>query len=282
MPRVLLRPANEDFPRVAFDEEPGPAWRPIRADMLRICPQVDEDFPLLGLAIEEDPPAAWRPALPWAVRAPVYQDAEDVGVLGLALEDDWQRSVTLQPVTYAVTRHTDDDLPVTAAALAYEDEAGPLPRMLGWTVPPGRLAHEDDAPMLYGALEDDSWREPRPMRPTALPPPRAPNGEDVPVLHGVYEDDVWVRGVPPRREWQWWPPPPDGDWTPVPPGTVPPRAGLLLVAQNREGLALQRVAAMHLNLAASGRLALALVRLGPSQLSLSVVGRLSLSLTRSG
>lgn len=180
MPRVLLRPANEDFPRVAFDEELGPSWRLIRADMLRICPQVDEDLPLLGLAIDEDSPAAWRPALPWAMRAPVYQD------------------------------------------------------------------------------------------------------EDVPVLHGVYEDDVWVRGVPPRREWQWWPPPPDGDWTPVPPGTVPGRAGLLLASQNREGLALQRVAAMQLNLAASGRLALALVRFGPSQLSLSVVGQFSLSLTRSG
>lgn len=324
MPRFVYRRPDEEIVQTAAatlvdDDDGPPLWARPPLPLFRAQPQIEDDTPLLTLTLEEDSPLPWRPVLAWSMRVPLAQDAEDVGTLGLALDDEGQRNfqgyapipavraIALDddlPVTAVTTLAfeddspprplsqgtlmnlrpfpVEDDLPVSTATLAYEDEAGPLPRALGWPQPPARLAHEDDAPMLYGAHEEDSWKVPPAPPSLALAQPRPPDNEDAPTLHGVYEEDRWLPGVPPRSNWLWWPPQPDGDWTPVPPGTVPPRASLQLFPQNRQGLALQRIAAMQLGLLPSGRLGLALVRSGPSQLSLSPVGRLSLSLSRSG
>lgn len=284
MPRLIYRPANEDAPRPVLEDDAPPALRIVRADRLSVCPQAEDDTPILGLALVEDDAQTMPLPKIFTPKSSVTAQDDDLPVAAAApaFEDDAQTR-PLSQGTLAILRPfpVDDDLPVTsAAALVFEEDSPARPLSIPWAAArPG--PPEDDAPVLYGAFEEDSWRAPG-AQIRALQPPLAPVAEDVPALHGIFEDDRFVLGVPPRADWRWWPGPPDSDWGPVPAGHVPSRAGLLLVAQNREGLALQRVAAMQLVLAPSGRLTLALVRSAASQLSLSPVGRLNLSLARSG
>lgn len=287
MPRFVYRRPDEEIVQTAAatladDDDGPPLWVRPPLPLFRAPPQIEDDTPLLTLTLEEDPPPPWRPVLAWSMRVPLAQDAEDVGTLGLALDDgDSARLVACSTWNTRTPVFTDDDLPVTVVTtLAFEDDGGALQKLIPWVPPRAQPIPEDDLPVVVPIEEDAFPVRGSPVVALLRPPPQ--DAEDAPTLHGVYEEDRWLPGVPPRSNWLWWPPQPEGDWTPIPPGTVPPRASLQLFPQNRQGLALQRIAAMQLGLLPSGRLGLALVRSGPSQLSLSPVGWLSLSLSRSG
>lgn len=254
MPRLVFRPANEDVP-------------------------------LLHAPFEEDAPPPYQPPMAWFLRASVFQDAEDVGVLGLALDEEGPRNFQsyawaspVRPVS------VDDDLPVTAATLAAEDEAGPPPRSLGWPPPLPRSPLEDDTPLLYGPLEEDFFAFPKPIPLVALQQPRPPDTEDVPALHGPFEEDRWTSGVAPVQAhlWQKLPylPDADGDGFTPSPTHVPKIANLALAQQNLAALALADAAKRNLGLAPSGQRALSLAQSGPSRLSLSSLAERFLSLIR--
>lgn len=290
MPRLVFRPANEDVPLLhAPSEEDAPPHKvPALPWALNAPIQLsNEDAGALGLAFDEEglPPVV---LLPWALRRPLAVPDDDLPVSAAALvfEEDSFLARPMSQGTLAILRPfpVDDDLPVTAATLAAEDEAGPLPRALGWPPPLPRPPLEDDAPLLYGPLEEDFFAFPKPIPLVALQQPRPPDTEDVPALHGPFEEDRWTSGVAPVQAFLWqklpYLPDADGDGFTPSPTHVPKIANLALAQQNLAALALADAAKRNLGIAPSGQRALSLAQSGPSRLSLSSLAERFLSLIR--